>query len=43
MNMVDDADWCAKTSGPDGPVEAPCWNYTYSYDLYTMTGSKYFG
>lgn len=41
--MVDDADWCAQTNGPDGPVQAPCYNYTYSYDLFTVTGTKYFG
>ena len=42
MKLIDDSDWCAQTVGPDGPVQAPCWSYTYSYDLYTMTGSKYF-
>merc|ERR1712083_933657 len=42
MNMVDDADWCGKTVAPSGPVPAPCWNYTYSYDLYLLTGTKYF-
>ena len=42
-SLVEDADWCAQTVGPDGPVQAPCWNYTYSYDLFTMTGTKYFG
>jgi hypothetical protein len=38
-----DDKWCAQTVGPDGPVKAPCWSYDYSYDLYTETGSKYFG
>jgi hypothetical protein len=49
MFLVDDADWCAQTNSPvGGPVAAPCWNYTYSYDLYvqddgTNGGTKYFG
>lgn len=44
MKMVDDADWCAKTKSPDGgPVKAPCWSYDYSYDLFTETGTEYFG
>ena len=41
--LIDDADWCAQTVGPNGPVKAPCWSYSYSYDLFTMTGTKYFG
>lgn len=24
------------------PLSAPCWSYTYSYDLFTETGTKYF-
>ena len=43
MEIVDDADWCAQTVGPNGPVQAPCWSYTYSYDLYLVGGkTKYF-
>lgn len=42
MKLVDDADYCAKTVGPDGPVKAPCFSYTYSYDLYLEKGTKYF-
>ena len=42
MKLIDDADWCAQTEGPDGPVQAPCWSYTYSYDLYTVESTKYF-
>jgi len=43
MKMVDDAKWCAQTDGPEGPVKAPCWSYTYSYDLYLKGGkTKYF-
>ena len=41
--LVDDEDFCKQTVGPDGPVKAPCWSYSYSYDLFTMTGTKYFG
>jgi len=44
MKMVNDKDWCAKTVGPDGPVQAPCWSYSYSYDLYIEGDkTKYFG
>jgi hypothetical protein len=44
MFLVDDADWCAQTESPvGGPVQAPCWNYTYSYDLYVEDGTQYFG
>merc|ERR1719266_667575 len=44
MFLVNDTEWCAKTVGPHGPVQAPCWNYTYSYDLFLENGStKYFG
>ena len=45
MHVVDDADWCAKTTSPvGGPVKAPCMNYSYSYDLYHTDGTTaYFG
>ena len=33
MSLVDDADWCAQTVSPSGPVEAPCYSYTYSYTV----------
>lgn len=43
MEVVNDTDWCAQTVGPNGPVQAPCWSYTYSYDLYLVGGkTKYF-
>ena len=42
MKLVNDSEFCGKTIGPDGPVKAPCWSYTYSYDLFTETGTKYF-
>ena len=42
MAPVRNASWCAQTVTPDGPVAAPCWAYTYSYDLYTETGTRYF-
>lgn len=38
MKLVDDAEFCAKTVNAHGPVKAPCWSYTYSYDLYLATG-----
>lgn len=39
MFLSDNASFCAKTVAPGkGPVEAPCWSYTYSYDLYLTTG-----
>ena len=28
---------------PSGPVKAPCWAYSYSYDLFLEEGTKYFG
>ena len=44
MHLVNDSEWCAQTVGPKGPVQAPCWSYTYSYDLYVVNGStKYYG
>ena len=49
MYLVDDDEWCAQTDSPvGGPVKAPCWNYTYSYDLFVEDdgingGTKYFG
>lgn len=42
MKMVKDDAWCGQTIGPKGPVKSPCWSYTYSYDLYTNDGTKYF-
>ena len=42
MKVVNDDKWCAQTIGPDGPVKAPCYSYTYSYDLYLNKGTKYF-
>jgi len=39
MYMSNDTDFCAKTIFPEkGPVKAPCWAYTYSYDLYLTSG-----
>lgn len=32
------ATFCAQTVSPQGTVQAPCWSYTYSYDLYLATG-----
>jgi len=49
MFLVDDDEWCGQTNSPaGGPVQAPCWNYTYSYDLFVEDdgsngGTKYFG
>jgi hypothetical protein len=44
MFLVNDTDWCGRTVSPvGGPVQAPCWNYSYSYDLYVTDGTKYFG
>jgi len=42
MSVVNNATWCAQTVGPGGPVQSPCFSYTYSYDLYTETSTKYF-
>lgn len=42
MKLVNDSAWCAQTVAPSGPVKAPCWSYTYSYDIYNETGTKYF-
>eukprot|EP00040_Diaphanoeca_grandis_P042201 m.264390 g.264390 ORF g.264390 m.264390 type:complete len:307 (-) comp55892_c0_seq1:193-1113(-) len=43
MTTVNDSAWCAKTVSPKGTVQAPCWGYTYSYDLYLTNGStQYF-
>jgi len=38
MFLNDDATFCAETVSPKGVVTAPCWSYTYSYDLYLKTG-----
>ena len=44
MYIVDDDEWCGQTVDPrTGVVKAPCWSYTYSYDLFTETGTKYYG
>jgi len=45
MFQSNDADFCAKTIFPEtGPVQAPCWSYSYSYDLYHTDGTTaYFG
>ena len=40
--LSDDADFCAITVAPSGPVQAPCWSYTYSYELFLLEGTKYF-
>ena len=42
MKLVNDAKWCGQTVGPKGAVQAPCWSYEYSYDLFTEDGTKYF-
>lgn len=42
MEEVNDEEFCKQTVGPNGPVQAPCWSYTYSYDLFTETGTRYF-
>jgi hypothetical protein len=42
MTLINDTAFCAQTRGPDGPVQAPCWAYKYSYDLFTETGVQYF-
>merc|ERR1711957_502571 len=39
MYKSEDKDFCAQTVFPEsGPVQAPCWAYTYSYDLYLVSG-----
>jgi hypothetical protein len=39
MYLNNDTEFCAKTTMPGtGPVKAPCWAYTYSYDLYLKQG-----
>lgn len=45
MHLVNDSEWCAQTKGRHGGVvQAPCWSYSYSYDLYVEGGgTKYFG
>lgn len=45
MFQSDDSDFCAQTIFPDsGPVQAPCWSYSYSYDLYHTDGTTaYYG
>lgn len=42
--LVHDSAWCAKTVSPvTGPVKAPCWNYTYSYDVFKTDNTlKYY-
>lgn len=42
LKLIDDAEFCAKTKGPNGPVKAPCFSYQYSYDLFLNKGTKYF-
>lgn len=43
MKLIDDKEFCAQTVGPDGPVQSPCYSYTYSYDLYLKDNkTKYF-
>jgi hypothetical protein len=40
MELSQDDAFCAQTIFPGkGPVKAPCWSYTYSYDLY-LVGDK---
>jgi len=37
MFESNDTEFCAQTIFPEtGPVKAPCWSYTYSYDLYLV-------
>lgn len=45
MFQSDDDDFCAQTIFPEtGPVKAPCWSYSYSYDLYHTDGTTaYYG
>jgi len=38
MFSTNNASFCAETTSPAGTVQAPCWSYTYSYDLYLTTG-----
>jgi len=39
MQKTENEAFCAKTVFPEtGPVKAPCWSYTYSYDLYLKNG-----
>lgn len=38
MFLSNNASFCAETVSPRGTVQAPCWSYTYSYDLYLETG-----
>jgi len=43
MFIVNNETFCAQTVTPgSGPVKSPCFSYTYSYDLYTETSTKYF-
>lgn len=43
MSLVNDSAWCAKTVTPHGPVAAPCWSYSYSYDVFVEDGTQYYG
>jgi hypothetical protein len=38
MSLVDNADFCSQTPTPAGPVQAPCWSYDYSYEVFNETG-----
>jgi len=38
MFLSNNASFCAQTVSPRGTVQAPCWSYKYSYDLYLTTG-----
>lgn len=38
MFLSNNASFCQQTVSPRGTVQAPCWSYTYSYDLYLKTG-----
>jgi len=39
MFLSNNASFCHQTSSPvGGTVQAPCWSYTYSYDLYLEKG-----
>lgn len=43
MYVSNDDKFCKKNIGEDlKPLSAPCWNYEYSYDLFTETGTQYF-
>jgi len=36
---VGDSAWCGQMVTPAGPVKAPCWNYTYSFDAFRTDGT----